>query len=334
MSQEADIISEIETIKGDFQRIRAQFFKRIVGNEEIIAGIIKALISNGHVLLEGTPGLGKTLMVKTLSEILELDYRRIQFTPDLMPADIIGTNIIIEDDKGGRHFRFEKGPIFTHILLADEINRASPKTQSALLQAMEEHEVTIFGATHMLDDIFMTLATQNPIEMAGTYPLPEAQLDRFFFKLIIKYPSDDGLKEIAEKNNSLTGHLEPVEGVLSRERVLEIRNTLGLIPVTDRIYEFAVKMIRMTHPQNMDSPEAVKRYVRHGASPRGLNSLLAASRVSAIMDGRVNLALEDLEENYLPALRHRLIMKFEGEVEGIGTDTLLEEIFRNLKSSY
>jgi MoxR-like ATPase len=334
MSQKADITSHIEAINNDFESVKKQFSKRIVGNEAIIAGIMKALISNGHILLEGAPGLGKTLMVRTLSEILDLDYRRIQFTPDLMPADIIGTNMIVEDDQGGRHFRLEKGPIFTHILLADEINRASPKTQSALLQAMEEHEATIFGTTHYLDNIFITLATQNPIEMAGTYPLPEAQLDRFFFKLFIEYPTDEGLKEIARKNASAMGKLEPVKGVLSRERILQIREIMDSIPITDRIYDFAIQLIRKTHPQTVGAPDTVKRFVRHGASPRGLNSLLAASRVSAVMDGRVNISLEDLEENYLPAIRHRLIMKFEGELEGISADTVLAEIYKSVKSLY
>jgi MoxR-like ATPase len=334
MSQKTDITSHIEAIKNDFENVKKQFSKRIVGNEAIIEGIMKALMSNGHILLEGAPGLGKTLMVKTLSEILDLDYKRIQFTPDLMPADIIGTNMIVEDDQGGRHFRLEKGPIFTHILLADEINRASPKTQSALLQAMEEHEATIFGTTHYLDNIFITLATQNPIEMAGTYPLPEAQLDRFFFKLFIEYPTDEGLKEIARKNASAMGKLEPVKGVLSRERILQIREIMDSIPITDRIYDFAIQLIRKTHPQTVGAPDTVKRFVRHGASPRGLNSLLAASRVSAVMDGRVNISLEDLEENYLPAIRHRLIMKFEGELEGISADTVLAEIYKSVKSLY
>jgi len=329
-----DLSGAIEEIRNDITRIQEQFAKRIVGNTDILNSILKALFSNGHILLEGAPGLGKTLMVKTMAQILDLDFRRAQFTPDLMPADIIGTNIIVEDESGQRHFRFEKGPVFTQVLLADEINRASPKTQSALLQAMEEHEATVFGTTYSMDEIFITLATQNPIEMAGTYPLPEAQLDRFFFKLIISYPSEESLKEIARRNAAELGDRIIVEKVLSRERILQIRKTLSQTPITDRIYDIAVKLVRMTHPDMKNTTDTIKRLVRYGASPRGVNALLAASRLSAVLDGRVNISLEDLEENYIPALRHRLVMRFEGEVEGIGSDTVLMELFRKLKADF
>lgn len=329
-----DFSGAIEEIRGNLSQVQEQFEKRIVGNTDILRSILKALFSNGHILLEGAPGLGKTLMVRTMAEILDLDFRRTQFTPDLMPADIIGTNIIVEDESGNRHFRFEKGPIFTQVLLADEINRASPKTQSALLQAMEEHEATVFGTTYSMDEIFITLATQNPIEMAGTYPLPEAQLDRFFFKIVISYPSEESLKEIARRSATDFRDRDRVEKVLSRERILQIRQTLFQLPITDRIYDFAVKLVRMTHPDVKDTTDTIKRLVRYGASPRGVNALLAASRLSAVLDGRVNLSLEDLEENFIPALRHRLVMKFEGDVEGIGAETVLKELFGKLKTNF
>ncbi|MDF1525475.1 MAG: MoxR family ATPase [bacterium] len=329
-----DFSRAIEEVRRDLSRVQEQFEKRIVGNTDILRSILKALFSNGHILLEGAPGLGKTLMVRTMAEILDLDFKRTQFTPDLMPADIIGTNIIIEDERGNRHFRFEKGPVFTQVLLADEINRASPKTQSALLQAMEEHEATVFGTTYSMDDIFITLATQNPIEMAGTYPLPEAQLDRFFFKVVISYPSEESLKEIARRNATEFGDQLHVEKVLSQERILQIRQMLFQLPITDRIYDFAVQLVRMTHPDVKGTTDTIKRLVRYGASPRGVNALLAASRLSAVIDGRVNISLEDLEENFIPALCHRLVMRFEGEVEGVGAETLLKELFGKLKANF
>ena len=330
----ADFSDTIEEVRKDLARVQEQFGKRIVGNTDILTAILKTLFSNGHILLEGAPGLGKTLMVRTMAEILDLQFRRTQFTPDLMPADIIGTNIIVEDESGHRHFHFEKGPVFTQVLLADEINRASPKTQSALLQAMEEHEATVFGTTYAMDDVFITLATQNPIEMAGTYPLPEAQLDRFFFKVIIGYPSEDSLKKIARLNTMAPGGWASVEKILSRERILEIRESLARIPITDRIYDFTVKLIRLTHPDAENTTNTIKRLVRYGASPRGANALLSASRLTAVLDGRVNISLEDLEENYIPALRHRLVMRFEGEVEGVDSDTVLKELFENLKAKF
>lgn len=329
-----DISSVIQGIKDDLALVRTQFSRKIVGNEEILDFIIKALLSNGHVLLEGAPGLGKTLMIRTVSEILDLKFRRVQFTPDLMPADIIGTNMIVEDGEGGRHFRFEEGPVFTNILLADEINRASPKTQSALLQAMEEHEATVFGKNYALDELFFTLATQNPIEMAGTYPLPEAQLDRFIFKLVIPFPSGENLKKIGMLNVNGPAPSKAVKTVLSRQRILEMRRAILDIPVTDRIYDFVVQLIQDTHPGTGKAPENVTRYVRYGASPRGLNAIISAARISAVMDGRVNISIDDIEENYIPALRHRLVMRFEGEIEGISSDLVLEEIFSSIRKHF
>ena len=330
----SNLVEEIGILRDEIDRIESEFGKKIVSNRKILRSILKAFFCGGHVLLEGAPGLGKTLMIRTLSDILDLKFRRVQFTPDLMPADIIGTNILVEDAHGERHFRFERGPIFTNILLADEINRASPKTQSALLQAMEEHEATVFGKTYSLDSIFFTLATQNPIEMAGTYPLPEAQLDRFFFKLIVPYPSEEDLRQIGEinmDNSIISGHPEKV---LSSGRILSIRKTLQKIPVTEKIYDFSVKLVRMTHPQTEGATENVSRFVRYGSSPRGLNAILGASRVSAALDGRLNLSIEDVEENYIQALRHRLVMRFEGDLEGISSETALQETFKILRRQF
>jgi len=329
-----DFSSRLQSIRSDIAHVEDEFGKSIIGNREVLRTMVIALISNGHVLVEGMPGLGKTLMIRTIARILDLDFRRVQFTPDLMPADIIGTNIIVEDGVGDRHFRFEKGPIFSHILLADEINRASPKTQSALLQAMEEHEVTVFGKSYTLDEVFFTLATQNPIEMAGTYPLPEAQLDRFYFKVVVPYPSEEDLKKIGILNTNTNGPNAKARKVLSMERILEMRATLMEMPITDRIYDFSVKLIRSTHPDSNGVLENVSRYVRYGASPRGLNAVLSASRVSAALDGRANISLEDIESYYIPALRHRLVMKYEGEIEGVSPVEVLQDVFRSVRNSF
>ncbi len=329
-----DIGERIGQIREDLQQIREQFATRIVGNDQTLLFILRALLCGGHILLEGVPGIGKTLMVKTIAAILDLKYRRIQFTPDLMPADIVGTNILLEDDRGNRHFRFEEGPIFTNILLADEINRASPKTQSALLQAMEESEVTVFGKTHKLNEIFYTLATQNPIEMAGTYPLPEAQLDRFFYKLKLPFPDEHSLEGIARINLEPDSRGADPKKILSKQRVIEMRKLLGEIPVTDRIYRFASRLVAMTHPDNKGTTEEVKRFIRYGASPRGLNSLIASAKASAVMDGRVNLSIEDIKENLLPSLRHRLVRRFEGDIEGVTSDSILNNLFEFTKKKF
>jgi len=324
---------ELALVREELGQVEAEFAKRVVGHGETLRYLLKALLSGGHVLLEGVPGLGKTLMVKTLADALDLGFRRIQFTPDLMPADITGTNMVVEDVRGERSFRFEKGPVFTNILLADEINRASPKTQSALLQAMEEHEVTVFGHTHPLDSVFFTLATQNPIEMAGTYPLPEAQLDRFTFKLNLDFPDRATLGMIARLNMECPAESVPVRKVLSRERVLQMRQAVRRVPITDRVYEAAAALVHLTHPEAPGAPEPVRRFVRVGASPRGQNALLAASRVTAVMEGRVNISVEDLFANFLPSLRHRLVLRFEAEVERVSPDAILAPILDEVARS-
>jgi MoxR-like ATPase len=324
-----DLTETSRLLRDDIERIRGAFGKTIIGNRPILDAILKALFSNGHILIEGLPGLGKTLMVKTVARLLHLHFSRVQFTPDLMPADIVGVNIIVDDDSGHRHFRFERGPVFTNILLADEINRASPKTQSALLQVMEEREITVFGQTHPMEAVFLTMATQNPIELKGTYPLPEAQLDRFMFKLNIDYPAIGELREIARLNLDDSVSVTP-EPILDGPRIREIKAFIRRIPVSEEIYAFASDLVYRTHPEVDGAAAAARKYVQYGSSPRGLIALLAAARVTAAFDGRFNLSHTDIEENYLPALRHRLILNFEAQVEKVGPDDILAEIYGGL----
>jgi MoxR-like ATPase len=329
-----DLNRQAESLRKEIEAVREEFGKVIVGNREILDYMLKALFAGGHILLEGLPGLGKTLMVRTVARLLDLDFSRIQFTPDLMPADILGVNILVEDKGGRRSFHFEKGPVFTNILLADEINRATPKTQSALLQVMEEKHITIFGADHKLDDFFLVLATQNPIELKGTYPLPEAQLDRFMFKVNIAYPSRENLESIARFNIDSSGALPLPPQVLDRDRVSTIRDFINRIPVSDEIYQFASSLVYATNPSGESSPAVTTRHIRYGSSPRGLIALLAGSKISAFLDGRFNLSYEDLKENYLPALRHRVILRFEAQVAKVQVDDVLSEIFESIEKPH
>jgi MoxR-like ATPase len=307
-----------------FQRLRAEVEKVIVGHREIINHVLIGMFAGGHVLLEGVPGLGKTLLIKTLAEGLELSFSRIQFTPDLMPADIIGTNIIVEDADGRKHFQFQQGPIFAHILLADEINRATPKTQSALLEGMQEASVTVGGTSRPLPTPFFVLATQNPIEMEGTYPLPEAQLDRFLLKLRVRYPAIEELNTIIDR----TTQARPVtvDRVMTGEQVLGFRDLIREVPIADHVRALASTIIMATHPLWEHAPEAARRYVRYGASPRGAQALVLGAKVRALAEGRFNVSLEDLRALAAPALRHRIILNFEGEAEGIDVDTLVGQI--------
>jgi MoxR-like ATPase len=307
-----------------FERLHREVEKVIVGHHDIITHVLIGMFAGGHVLLEGVPGLGKTLIVKTLSEGLDLSFSRIQFTPDLMPADIIGTNIIVEDADGRKHFQFQQGPIFAHVLLADEINRATPKTQSALLEGMQESSVTVGGVSRPLPLPFFVLATQNPIEMEGTYPLPEAQLDRFFFKLRVRYPAIEELNTIIERTTR--SRQVTVEQVMTGPAVLAYRELIREVPVASHVRDLASTIIMATHPQWEGAPEVTRRFVRYGASPRGAQALILGAKVRALAEGRYNVSTDDVRELAAPALRHRVILNFEGEAEGIDVDTLVSQI--------
>ena len=304
--------------------IEKQIGRVIVGQKELIRQTLVTLLAGGNALLEGVPGLGKTMLVRTLAQTIDCAFSRIQFTPDLMPADIVGTNLIVEDEDGRRQFQFEPGPIFANLVLADEINRATPKTQSAMLEAMQEHSVTVAKATRQLPAPFFVLATQNPLEMEGTYPLPEAQLDRFFFKIDVPFPTTDDLVEIASRT---TGSETPeAESVADGAKISAMQKLARDVPVATHVTAYAARLLTATHPGNSNSPEVVQRYVRYGASPRGMQALILAGKIFALLDGRYNVAFDDLRAAALPALRHRLILNFEAQAEGISSDSVINEM--------
>lgn len=306
-----------------FDRLRLEIQKVIVGHQELLDHVLIALLAGGHVLLEGVPGLGKTLLVKTLAQALDLRYGRIQFTPDLMPADIIGTNVVMQDATGRRYFEFERGPVFTQILLADEINRATPKTQSALLEAMQEHAVTAAGTAFTLEEPFFVMATQNPIEMEGTYPLPEAQLDRFLFKLKVEFPHVPDLMEIIDRTTR--PELPQATVVATRDEVLQMMRLAREVEVATHVKAFVARVIEASHPRPSSAAMA-RRYVRYGASPRAAQAMILSAKVRALMAGRVNVSFGDLKALAAPALRHRLVMNFEGEAEGIDADAVVANV--------
>jgi MoxR-like ATPase len=309
-------------------RIEDEIARVMVGQTTIVRDVLICLIGGGHALLEGVPGLGKTMLVRTLADALELHFSRIQFTPDLMPADITGTNILLEDQEGGRQFAFQPGPIFANLVLADEINRATPKTQSALLEAMAERTVTVANNIHSLDEPFFVLATQNPIEMEGTYPLPEAQLDRFLYKLLVPTPSLAELSTIVDRT---TGAVTPeVRPVLSAQEVLEMQRLAREVPIAGHVKEFALKVTLATHPESEYAPESTNRFVRYGSSPRGAQAIILAAKIRVLLQGRFNVAFEDVHHVAFPALRHRILLNFEGEAEGIATDQIVREILAKM----
>jgi MoxR-like ATPase len=319
-------VEQASWFRQTFDRIKSEVNKVIVGQEEVVDSVLIGLAANGHILLEGMPGLGKTLLVKSLSQALSLDFSRIQFTPDMMPADVTGTNVLNDS----RMFEFRKGPIFSNIVLADEINRATPKTQSALLEAMQERSVTVSGKKHDLAEPFLVMATQNPVEQEGTYPLPEAQLDRFFFKLIVPFPTKDELKAIVQRT---TGTLtDEISSVASGEDVIKMRTIAREVPISDSVLDYALQIILGTHPDSDRPCEDVKRYVRYGSSPRGAQSIITAAKIRALLDGRFNVSKEDLTASAAPVLRHRLIMNFEAEADNVTADNVIHAALKHVDS--
>ena len=323
-----EIAKELESFAGAIERLKAAIGVAVVGQERVVQEILVSLVAGGHALLEGAPGLGKTLLVRTLAGCLQLRYSRIQFTPDLMPADITGTNVIVEDEDGRKRFEFQRGPVFGNVVLADEINRATPKTQSALLEAMQELGVTVAGVRHVLEAPFFVLATQNPIEMEGTYPLPEAQLDRFFFKILVAPPDEETLVRIVE---ATTGAAVAVPApVLDGPRLLAMSGLARSVPVAEPLLRYVARLVRATQPDGEGSAAAARKYVRYGASVRAAQTIVLAAKVTALMAGRAHVAFEDLRAVAKPALRHRLVLNFEGEAEGVGTDTIVDQVLAEL----
>ncbi len=322
---EKEVEKQCRDFREMFQALRREVGKVIVGHEEVVDNVLISLFGGGHVLLEGVPGLGKTLLVRTLSSAFSLEFRRIQFTPDLMPADIMGTNIVMEDHASGRReFQFQKGPIFGQIILADEVNRATPKTQSAMLEAMQEHSVTSGGQVRKLPEPFMVLATQNPIEQEGTYPLPEAQLDRFFFKLLVGYSDREQLKSILDRTT--TGQEPQAERVADAGKILWAQKLVRRVVIAEHVQDYAIRLVLATHPEGRFASEMTNRFVRFGSSPRGVQAIVLAAKVRAMLDERYHVGFDDITSSVLPALRHRILLNFEGQAEGIRTDEVLNDI--------
>ena len=318
----------LQTVTDQMKLVRDEIGKVIVGHDDVVEGVIIALVAGGHVLLEGVPGLGKTTLLRTLGRAMHLEDSRIQFTPDLMPADIVGSMVLEADSLGSKELQFQRGPIFAHLVLADEINRATPRTQSALLEAMQERTVTTGTTTHQLEDPFLVMATQNPLEMEGTYPLPEAQLDRFLLKLIVRYPTKQEMEEIVDR--TLAAQSPVVHQVMDRDQVLDARRGAHDVLIAPHVRDFAIRLILATQPERPDAHISAKKYIRYGSSPRGAQALMQAGRVRSLMRGRLNVSLGDLRELALPALRHRIILNFDAHAEGKKADQVLSGILESL----
>jgi len=320
----------IEPVVAQLEAVRNEIGKIIVGHEDVVEGALIALVAGGHVLLEGVPGLGKTTLLRTLGEALHLDYSRIQFTPDLMPADILGSALMDTDAAGGKSLRFERGPIFANLVLADEINRATPRTQSALLEAMQERTVTTGTETHRLDDPFLVMATQNPLEMEGTYPLPEAQLDRFLLKILVTYPERDEMATIIER--TLEPEKPSVAQSMGKDQILEIRRQAAEVLIAPHVRDLAIDLVLATQPDTKNAPEVTKKFIRYGSSPRGAQSLVQAGRVRALLRGRLNVSTGDVRALAPAALRHRIILNYDAHAEGLTEDAVLEQILEGMPS--
>src|SRR4030095_4718389 len=326
-----EIKERVRDYAGKFDALRSEIARVIVGQQDIVESTLLALMAGGHVLLEGVPGLGKTLLVRTLGETLCLDFARVQFTPDLMPADIVGTNIIVEDEDGQKTFRFQRGPVFTNLLLADEVNRATPKTQSALLESMQERQVTVGGTTYPLEGVFFVLATQNPLEMEGTYPLPEAQLDRFIYKLVINYPTRSDLIEVLRRTTA--EDLPHAEHILKPQELIEMRKLVRQVIIAPHVEELAADLLLRTHTDSDGAPESVRKYVRYGASPRGAQAMVLTAKARALLAGRSNVSTADITTVAKASLRHRIILNFEGEAEGLSSDSILDNVLESVSAA-
>jgi MoxR-like ATPase len=321
---QAPVEAEVGRFVADLKTLKDEVAKMIVGQDDIVDGVLTCLLADGHALLEGVPGLGKTMLVRTLAEAVDLKFSRVQFTPDLMPADILGTNMIQETESREKRYVFQPGPVFCNILLADEINRATPKTQSALLEAMQEKSVTIAKETHRLPPPFFVLATQNPLEMEGTYPLPEAQLDRFMFKLLVKFPSRGEMHAILDRTTR--SDTPEVAHVIQGTRIVEMRKLVRQVPVAKQVQDYAIRVLQATHPGSSESLPVTQKYLRFGSSPRGAQSILLGAKIKALLDGRFSASCDDIRKVAPAAMRHRLILNFEGEAEGVSTDDIIDEI--------
>ncbi len=328
MSSTESIEQRAQEFAARYKEVREEIGRVIVGHNDIVHGVLTCLFVGGHCLLEGVPGLGKTLLVRTLAQTLDLDFSRIQFTPDLMPADILGTNMVVETPEGKRTFEFQKGPIFTQICLADEINRATPKTQSAMLEAMQEHSVSIAGKVFKLKEPFFVMATQNPLEQEGTYPLPEAQLDRFFFKLVVGYSSRKDLTEIIDRTTR--GVTIDPKKVMDGTEIVKWQKLIREVIIAPHVQDYLVRLTLATHPEGEFSVEAANKFLRWGSSPRGAQTITLAAKVRALLSGRYNVSFEDIRSVFLPSLRHRVILNFEAEAEGIEPDQVLKEIVKKV----